>query len=454
MKQLQSLLGPILLVAILAVGWMTRDTWKPWLIPSTDSADAEPKEPPPENPERVKLSEQAQKNLRLIVKEAPPTTYWRKIYLPGTVVDRPGHSDRAVSSPIAGIVTQVSAVPGKTIHVGDELFRIRIASDSFQTSQMELYKSTRELEITQKERKRLESVPQGVIAPAKLLELDYQRDRLKVLIQAHRQDLQTRLLTPEQIANVEKGQFVTEVIIRMPDRSAAHAHPHDPAGSLTAKPIEYEVQELKVNLGDHVQAGQALTYLSDHRYLYIEGRALKQEANLLARAAKEAWPVEAEFSEEDGDAPAERLTGLTIEFLGSTMDASGLTLPVYVPFANPRREYQRQGKTYHTGQYRPGQKVLLKVAVSKMPDVLVLPIAAVAREGPEAYVFKVDGSSFLRKPVHVLVEDTDVVVIENDGTILPHHLIAYNAASALNRVLKASQGEGGGGGHHHHDHAH
>jgi multidrug efflux pump subunit AcrA (membrane-fusion protein) len=452
MKQIQSMLGPILLVTLLAVGWWTREQWKPYLLKPVDTA-GEKKEPPPDNPERVKLSEQAMKNLRLIVKETPTTTYWRKIYLPGTVVDRPGHSDRGIPAPIAGIITQVYAVPGKTLHVGDELFRIRIASDSFQSSQMELYKSTRELEITQKERKRLDSVPQGAIAPAKLLELEYQHDRLKVLIQAHRQDLQTRQLTAQQIANIEKGEFVTEVMIRMPERAGkAHQHPYENDGSAAGKAIEYEVQELKVNLGDHVQAGQVLAYLSDHRYLYIEARALKQETKLLARAAKEAWPVEAEFSEDDGDNPGERLTGLAIEFLGNTMDASGLTLPVYIPFANPTREYERQGKTYRTGQYRPGQKVLLKVAVSKIPDVLVLPIAAVAREGPEAYVFKLDGSSFLRKPVHILMEDSDAIVIENDGSILPHHLIARNAASALNRALKASQAEGGGGGGHTHSH--
>ena len=46
---------------------------------------------------------------------------------------------------------------------------------------------------------------------------------------------------------------------------------------------------------------------------------------------------------------------LRIEFLGPTMDASGLTLPVYVPFDNPSREYRIKDKTYRSGQYRPGQ---------------------------------------------------------------------------------------------------
>jgi cobalt-zinc-cadmium efflux system membrane fusion protein len=466
--------GLVIFLVLCGIGWQTRESWTGWLIPAKAG---DKKDPGSENPDRVKLSEQAQRNLRLIVKKTPLTTYWRKIYLPGTVVDKPGHSDRGIPAPIAGVITNVYAVPGKTVHAGDELFLLRLVSESFQTSQMELFKSTRELEIVQKERKRLESIPAGAVPATKFLELEYQRDRLKVLIQAHRQDLQTRQLTAPQIADIENGKFVTEIVIRMPDRLGKHhQHSSDPlpipprpplskggqgGGTSTndgdplpvpiAQPVEYEVQELKVNLGDHVQAGQMLAYLADHRYLYIEGRALKQEVRQLAQAAKEGWPVEAEFSDDD-DASGDRLTDLSIEFLGNTMDAAGLTLPVYVPFANPQREYVRQGRTYHTGNYRPGQKVLLKVAVAQMPDVFVLPTAAVVREGADAYVFRQNGSSFDRKAVHVLLEDTDVVVIENDGSIIPGNYIAHNAAVALNRALKASQAEGGGGGHDHHNH--
>jgi cobalt-zinc-cadmium efflux system membrane fusion protein len=439
--------GLLVVLVILGAGWQTREAWKDWL--SAPKAD-EKKPPASDNPERVKLSEQAQKNLRLIVKETLPTTYWKKIYLPGTVVDKPGHSDRGIPAPIAGVITSVSAVPGKSIRAGDELFRLRLVSESFQASQMELFKSTRELEIVQKERKRLASIPAGAVPNTKFLELDYQEDRLKVLIRAHQQDLQARQLTAAQIADIEKGKFVTEVIIRMPERlGKLHQQSGDPLPVPKPQPVEYEVQELKVNLGDHVAAGQMLAYLADHRYLYIEGRALKQEVKLLERAAKEGWPVEAEFTEDD-DLPGDRLTGLTIEFLGHTMDASGLTLPVYIPFANPQREYVRQGRTYHSGNYRPWQKVLLKVAVAKMPDVFVLPNTAVVREGAEAYIFRQNGSAFDRRAVHVIMEDTEAVVIENDGSIISGNYIAHNAAAALNRALKSSQAEAGGHDPHHH----
>ena len=441
--------GPLILLLLVGVGWQTRATWTGWLVPAKESKGDSKSDAPADGPERVKLSAQAEKNLRLIVKPTVPTVYQRKIFLPGTVVDKPGHSDRGIPAPIAGVVTNVYAIPGKTVRVGDELFRLRLVSESFQASQMELFKSTRELEIVQKERKRLESIPAGAIPPSKLLELEYQHDRLKVVVHAHRQDLLTRQLTAGQIANIEKGEFVTEVVIRMPERfGKTNAKAGDPVPA--PPPVEFEVQELKVNLGDHVQAGQMLAYLADHRFLYIEGRALKQEAKLLAQAAKEGWPVEAEFTEDDADAPGDRLTNLSVEFLGNTMDAAGLTLPVYVPFANPHKVYVRNNITYRTGNYRPGQKVLLKVTVAEMPDVFVLPLAAVVREGAEAYVFRQNGSSFYRRAVHVKLEDTEVAVIENDGSIVPGDYMAHNAAAALNRALKASKAEGGGGHDHHH----
>lgn len=440
----------LVLLVLVAIGWQTRATWKSLLISDNDATHDGKKKPATDNPERVKLSPQAQKNLRLVVKETYPTTYWKKIYLPGTVVDRPGRSDRGIPAPISGVVTWVNAIPGKTVTVGEEVFRLRLVSESFQTSQMELFKSTRELEIVEKERKRMEGVSTAV-PQTRLLELEYQRDRLKVAIQAHQQDLKVRQLTSAQIDDIAKGQFVTEVVIRMPDR-LGHQNANDDKPAPPRKhPIEFEVQELKVNLGDHVQAGQILAYVADHTNLYVEGRALKQEAKLLAQAAKEGWNVEAEFSEDDENSAGERLTNLRVQFLGNTMDASGLTLPVYVFFSNPMREFKIEGRTYRAGQYRPGQKAILKVDVAKTPGVFVLPITAVVREGPEAYVFRQNGSSFERRAVHVVTEDIDAIVIENDGSILPGDAVAQNAAAALNRALKASQAEEGGGhGHHHH----
>lgn len=440
----------VALLILIGVGWQTRETWKGWVLPGKASGE-EPKKPASDGHERIKLSAQAQKNLRLVVKEMQPTTHWKKIYLPGSVIDRPGQSDRGIPAPFAGVITWVNALPGKTVRIGDELFRLRLASESFQASQMELFKSAQELKLVAAKRKRLEAIGRSAVAETTFLELDYQQQRLEVSIKAHRQDMQSRQLTPKQITDIEEGTLVTEIAIRMTEQLA---HRHGPDGEISPGaqkgPHEFEVQELKVNRGDHVQAGQILAYVADHTRLYLEGRALKQEANLLARAAREGWSVEAEFTEADDDSPGERLTDLRIEFLGGIMDPSGLTLPVYIPFENPMREYKIKNKSYRAGQYRPGQKVLLKIAVAKLDDGFVMPSAGVVREGPEAYVFRQNGAAFDRVAVHVLMEDADVVVIDNDDSIIPGDAIVQNGAAALNRVLKASQAEGGGGHDHHH----
>lgn len=414
--------------------------------------------------DRVHLSPQARQNLKLKVEPIRPTTYWRKVPIPGAVVDRPGRSDRAVTAPIAGVVTEVFAVPGKTVRPGDDLLVLRLNSESFQTSQMELYKAVRELDIAQKELKRLGKLAEtGAVSETKTLEFQYQVDRFTAVAQAHRQDLRARRLTEEQVQRIEKGKFVTRMTVKVPEPapkvpSGKTGEASDPglpdSPSLAPKGPEYEVQELKAQLGDHVQAGQALVHLADHRLLYIEGRALKQEVPLLAQAAREGWAVEPEFTEEvEAVWPEVKTAKLRVEYLAPTTDPSGLTVPFYVPLVNPVREYEKDGKTYRTWLFRPGQRVLLKVAVEKMEGVLVVPREAVVREGPEAYVFRQNGDLLERKPVHVVFEDTDHIVLANDGSVVPGNYVAQNGAAALNRVLKAKAAEGAGG-HDHHGHSH
>ncbi len=62
--------------------------------------------------------------------------------------------------------------------------------------------------------------------------------------------------------------------------------------------IAYEVQELTVELGQQVQAGQLLAKLSNHQSLYVVGHAFKREAPYLEQAAQERRR-EIEFAEDD-----------------------------------------------------------------------------------------------------------------------------------------------------------
>jgi hypothetical protein len=78
-----------------------------------------------------------------------------------------------------------------------------------------------------------------------------------------------------------------------------------------------------------------------------------------------------------------------------------------------------------------------------MKDVIVLPIGAVVREGPEAYAFRQNGDLFDRRSVHVIHEDRSNVVLAHDESVGPGMYLAQSAAASLNRILKSQAVSGG-----------
>ena len=114
-----------LVVGLAAAAYLLRDRWQPLLArrqPAAADQGTDHDEPAAAPSDILELSQQARKNLRLIARPAQLTTFRRTIDLPGRVVDRPGLSDRGVTSPAAGIVTAIHAFPGDTVQPGNRLF--------------------------------------------------------------------------------------------------------------------------------------------------------------------------------------------------------------------------------------------------------------------------------------------------------------------------------------------
>jgi len=86
--------------------------------------------------------------------------------------------------------------------------------------------------------------------------------------------------------------------------------------------------------------------------------------------------------------------------------------------------------------------VRIRVPVEQFHDVIVVPTAAVVREGPEAYIFRQNGDLFHRLPIHVIHEDRLFVVLANDGSVQAGAYIAQGSAASLNRILKAQSASG------------
>lgn len=450
MKSLKAF-GAITIVAgLVAVLIVSRINWSAWFsadTTATKSADAPAA--PIQEAKTLRISEQARKNLGLKSKPARPQLYWRTIEVPGELVDRPGFSDRGVTSPAVGVVIEVHAFPGDTVRPGDRLFTLRLFSEYLQNTQSELFKATREIQLITEQHARLESVVKsGGIPEARLIELDNQLRRQETLIQSYQQDLLTRGLNPEQIESVADGTFVSTIDVVAPpamDQSKKVSDIQPVAFQSSGNDVDglaFEIEELHVELGQQVQAGQLLSTLANHQALFIEGHAFKREASFLAKAAENKWPIQCAFAEDDQiDWPAFDQT-LEIRHLANSIDSTSRTFNFFIPLSNQSRVYEKDNQTFIVWRFRPGQRVRLQVPVEELRDVLILPSSAVVREGPEAYVFQQNGDLFNRLAVHVLHEDRLQVVVANDGSVKPGLYLAQSSAASLNRVLKAQAASG------------
>ncbi|MFO0796086.1 MAG: efflux RND transporter periplasmic adaptor subunit [Gemmataceae bacterium] len=468
---LRRVVSPLVTLVVLGAAgyaaYLTQDRWVPFVFPAKAAKPADGHGGHAEGGEghdghdhgargdRVTLSEQAQKNLGLDVDQLTPQEYWRTILIPGVVVDRPGETDRGVTSKVAGVVTAINARPGNTVKAGESLFTLQLASEFLQSAQTDLAKTAKELDYATLERDRISNlVKKGTTAETELLKQQSVVDRLATQLYGARRQLQVFGLTPMQVTKVEKGEVITEVTIPAPAPTVTK-------GEGSPAPVLFEVQELKVNLGDQVTAGQTLCLLANHQKLFVEGRAFRSEADALAAAAERKTPVKAEFADEVAGAWPQQ-PPLTIHHLANQVDSATRTFGFYLPLENLPRTFERDGKTHFAWRYRPGQRVRLYLPVEKLvtlaPDgktemlPFVLPAGAVAREGGEAFVFVQSGDSFRRKPVRVLYADRSDVVVANDGSVTEVEYVVRNQAAALNRAVKAQSAGGGGDPHAGHSH--
>ena len=443
--------GAIRYVGILAIvagiaagGYFSREHWQPVLFPIAKESNAEPDDPTEAAApsEQVLLTVQAQKNLRLTAKPLKADSFWKTISVPGIVIDRPGFSDRGVVAPVTGIVSRIHKIAGDTVRPGEVLFTLKLLSESLHLTQTDLFKSTQDIKLAEAQRKRLVA-SEGAVAEARIIEVDSQITRLEVAVKAYRQELINRGLLPAQIDGVTDGKFVAEIPIVAPQIEDWRLKSVDSQTEPVLKssiPNVFEIQELKVELGQQVQAGQTLSLLANHQMLAIEGRAFRDESPLLERVVKEGWPIEVDFEEESGHGWDAHGQTFRVTYIANTIDPDSRTFRFIMPLENQSRAVAQLGKMQTLWRFRPGQRVRLLVRVEEVKNVFVLPPDAVARDGADAYVFRQNGDVFDRKPVQILYRDRDHVVVANDGSVPPGVYVAQTGATQLNRMIKSQSG--------------
>jgi biotin carboxyl carrier protein len=443
------------LVLLGAAGYGTRSYWRGSQdkVPPQEATAGAAESSAPTG--KVILSDQAMANLGVKAQSTQPQTFWKTIQVPGIVVDRPGKGDRSIVSPATGVIIQSNYVRGEIVRPGNVLFTLRLQSEPLHQTQSDLFKAVQDMRLAQATRDRLSSAG-AAIPGVRLIEVDNQITRQEVAAKAATQELLNRGFTLEQIDRVTEGKFVTEVAIHVPNHPAGGKNlpevPIQPVGAISDAPLPtFEVEEVKVELGQQVQAGQTLCLLANHQMLAVEGHAFRDETPLLERSVKEGWPVEVDFQEEAGTDWPPLEQKFRIAHLANTIDPASRTFSFIFPLENDSRQVQVNGRPQLLWRFRPGQKVRIHIRIEKLDNVFVLPAEAVAREGAEAFVFTQNVNTFERKPVRIVYQDRQHAVLANDGSLIPGTFVVQNVAAQLDRMAKSQSSSTPKGFHVHAD---
>jgi len=411
----------------------------------------------------LELSEQARRSLGLDTAALELGTFVRRISVPATIVDWPGRTHIAIAAPLTGTVTSVHITSGETVASGAPLYTLRLTHQDLVETQSEFLRTLGEADVEQREVNRLSEVAQsGAIARKSLLERQYALDKLEAVIRAQRESLLLHGLAESQVAQVERmRRLIREVTVFAPalheDRSLHDEALSGPVAPALVQPVgatssppsthpphaaaRFVVTELAAKRGQSVTTGETLTVLANYESLLAEGHAFQQDAEALATAVRNNWPIQAVL--ESGGKPHTVIDGLQIAYVGGEVLEISRALPFYVPIDNEIvQQEQRAEHLYVSWRFKPGQRLRLRVPVDRVSDVFVLPVDAVASEGAERYVFVENGDHFDRRTIQVATRDQLNVAVANDGSLLPGESVVLNGAHQLQMALKNKAGGG------------
>lgn len=479
----------ILVAVVLLVGLLTIGIWGPEvraLIAGDKPAEEKPEDghAAHDDSDLLELSDAAKRNIGLKLATVHTRSYTRSMTVPAIVVHRPGRTRFQISAPMTGVVTDIAIAHGQAVWSDSLLFKLRLTHEDLVRVQTDYLRTLGQLDVELAEIKRLKKFVGKGVAGTVVLEKEYARDKLQAMLQAQRESLLLHGLTADQVQAIKETRKlrhdVTVVVPRLHlDQSLHFEHERDPHSDAKksdgkSKPHKGErhrfiIEQLPVHIGQAVKAGETLCVLADYDRLYLEGRAFGPDAYAISRvdgvtlnaaaSSTASLLLAGKIKErtvtaitQGSPGEEERIPNLQIAYVDNEIDIDSRSLHFFVALPNSvLGQTMRDKRPFITWKFRPGQRMQVRVPVTRWENVIVLPAAAVAQDGVESYVFVENGSQLERRPVVVRYRDQyDVVVEPGPWVVLGLEKVAMNAAHQLLVALKIKAG--GGGGHHHHHH--
>ncbi len=396
----------------------------------------------------VVISRQARSNLGVASKAVSTGSYTKYVEIPGVITTWPGRTHVMVTAPMTGVVTAIDVARGQQVTSGVSLFTIRLTHQDLVKLQEEFLAQLGRKDVIQKEIMRLTSVAQsGAVAGKTLITRQYELDTLEAGLRAVRQSMLLHGLSEAQVSRIEEDRdLIREITVHAPeiheDNSLHHdGVPHPPTGGHQHVDGEFLVTQLDAHRGESVESGKTLVQLSDYRELLIEGHAFQRDAYLLQNAVRNDQTLQAVLERSDDD--REVIDDLKITYIDHEVGRETRALAFYVAIDNKIERQQDQGDRHFVSwQYKPGQRLTLRLPSDTIDDVYVVPNEAVADEGPNRYVFVDRGEHFERIAVSIVARDSIHTAIANDGSLKPVQRIAITRAHQLQMAIKNKSGGG------------
>ena len=115
-------------------------------------------------------------------------------------------------------MTQIYQTPGDSVSPGDPLFELRLTHEEVVASQVDLLATSEALDVVQRELQRLESInTEGLIAKKRILDQQYELQKLKGRQRAERQALLLHGLSETQVTTIQESRtLLGTVTVRAP----------------------------------------------------------------------------------------------------------------------------------------------------------------------------------------------------------------------------------------------
>ncbi len=455
----------------LAVPWdQLRDRVGQWVEAAADD-EADDAAHDDHAADRVELSESAQTTMGIKTEPLTRSSYQSNYDVPAYVRELPGASELHLDSRFEGVIRRMLVSEGETVQPGQAIYEIELTDQTLATAQAELLDSLQQVQIIDLEIKRLEpGVRSGGLASKKLLEAEYEKQRLQARIQTRTQELLLRGLAQSDVDQIVNDKtLVRSLTISLPgDLIPPHLNAEDTFGEWSE---QFIVEKLQTKPGAMAQPGDSICSLSYHAHLAVEGHAYEKDLPEVRELLKTGNPISISVGTNEQE---EIVSDQRVAYLANHVDDATNTYPFYVYLENEAMfggGDSRPASRFVAWKWKPGQRAHIQIPDQVFDDHFVIPDSALAADGLRFFVFRWNGivihdhgdepfeddhdhermDEFQAIEVPVLHRDRQFAVIELGDKLKAGDRIVINKAAQLMFALKT----GAGGGHgHDHGHAH